>query len=237
MILGAAVRRDHRVPHYENVFTATGLGSPPLDVQFRQNFTHALEEMIVPSGNAMAGKCVHGVGYSYLNGVLEAGGFFDTSTKKGLWVAGDFSGGSDWPYVRIQSTNDRAVAQASTSLRIAQLMALILGRGVLDARSCDEMRDRLRRAARGQSRPGKDRDQSCLTRGAYQTILMTAGSSMRRSASARKAGGDVYSEICAVTGLDARTYVVAFQNFRPGAYRWEELISVIRNTITTYETP
>ncbi len=236
IILGAPVLRDHRVPHYEDVIDKTGATAMP---EFRTEFLKALEKMIVPSDNTMAGKSVHGVGYSYLNGALEAAKLFSSPTKKGMWVAGDFSEGKNWPYARIASTNDGDVAQASTSEAAAALLAIILKRGAIDTKSCDEMADRLVRAAQGLDPDGQG-DESWLTRaditGHFDRSSVTHD---KIGKGPLKKGGDVYSEVFALknVGGSAKTYVVAFQNFRPGVYGWADLVAAIRNSIKTYETP
>jgi len=238
IVLGGSATRNHRIPHYNDVFNVTALGAS-VEVRFRPEFIKALDKMIVPSDNTMAGRCVHGVGYSYLNAALEAGKMFDSSTKKGLWVAGDFSGGTDWPYVRIPSANDAEVAQASTSQAVALLMAIIMRDAALDATSCKEMRERLGRAARGDDPDGQG-DESWLTRGDIPNHLDRAWVTHDKiGLGPLKAGGDVFSEVCVVSGVGGgtRSYVLAFQNFRPGTYRWQDLLSVIRGAIAAYEKP
>jgi len=91
----------HRVPSYKDVFALTPTSGQGVTVSFSPAFNQALEGMIVPSDNQLAGRCVRGVGYGYLNGVLEATGFFDSSSPHGggLWVAGDFQQGKNWPSV------------------------------------------------------------------------------------------------------------------------------------------
>jgi hypothetical protein len=144
----------HRVPSYRNVFAmqpATwGVG---VTVAFTPGFNSALEGMIVPSNNVHAGTCVRGVGYGYLNGALAEGDFFNPSNDQGLWVAGDFQQGKKWPYVRIVSSNDGLVAQAGTTRDMAKLVALIMTDRVLDPASCNEMRGRLAKAAKGIDTP------------------------------------------------------------------------------------
>jgi hypothetical protein len=236
IILSAPVLRAHRVPHYADVIDKTGATAMP---EFRKDFLKALEKMIVPSDNTMAGKCVHGVGYSYLNGALEAAKLFTTGTKQGMWVAGDFSGGKNWPYARIPSTNDGDVAQASTSEAAALLLAVILKRGAIDTKSCDEMTERLARAAKGIDPDGQG-DESWLTRSDIPGHLDLASVTHDKvGLGPLKKGADVYSELLALqnVGGSTRTYAVAFQNFVPGVYRWADLVAVIRNAIKTYETP
>jgi subtilisin family serine protease len=47
------------------------------------------------SNNTSASKCILPLSYPYINGVLGSAGFFDKSTKAGLWLSGDY-GGHDW---------------------------------------------------------------------------------------------------------------------------------------------
>ena len=54
-----------------------------------------MKSMMRWSNNAAAGQCIFPLSYSYINGVLGAAGFFDSTAKKGLWVSGDYRG-NDW---------------------------------------------------------------------------------------------------------------------------------------------
>ncbi|WP_306534552.1 hypothetical protein [Geobacter sp.] len=220
----------HRVPSYRNVFepkpASLGLRAT---VAFSPAFERALEGMIVPSNNAHAAACVHGVGYGYLNGALAAGGFFDPSTSQGLWVAGDFQEGKKWPYVRIVSRNDGLVAQAGTTRDMAKLVSLIMTDRLLDPASCAEMRGRLARAAKGIDTPWVART------GVFKPGTITHNKLGLGPLKSRKI---VRSEVSVYQSPVAkgRRYVVAWQNLvevRPIGFA--DIAKIIKATITEFE--
>lgn len=220
----------HRVPSYRNVFepkpASLGLRAT---VAFSPAFDRALEGMIVPSNNAHAAACVHGVGYGYLNGALAAGGFFDPATNQGLWVAGDFQEGKKWPYVRIVSRNDGLVAQAGTTRDMAKLVSLIMTDRLLDPASCAEMRGRLARAAKGIDTPWVART------GVFKPGTITHNKLGLGPLKSRKI---VRSEVSVYQSPVAkgRRYVVAWQNLvevRPIGFA--DIAKIIKATITEFE--
>ncbi|HEX9945539.1 MAG TPA: serine hydrolase [Thermoanaerobaculia bacterium] len=221
------VMEQHRVPSYQNVFAATGLGK--LRVSFSPAFDKALEGMIVPSNNNHAATCVHGLGYGYLNGSLDAGGFFDPAIGRGLWVAGDFQQGKKWPYVRIASRNDGLVAQAGTTRDMAKLVSLIMTDRVLDAESCGEMRGRLARAAKGIDTPWVART------GIFKPGTITHN---KLGLGPLKSGKNVRSEVSVYQSPVAkgRRYVVAWQNLvELWPVGFADIARIIKATITEFE--
>lgn len=135
---------EHRLPKYEVMFQTTPSEKGDwLTFAFRKSYEQELEGMIPGGHNHNTRNCVHALGYSFLNGVLAAGGFFDASSKNGLWVAGDFTGG--WPVARVPSVNDGDVAQAATTEKLARLMTLIYDRALVDGDKSDSMRNLLNR--------------------------------------------------------------------------------------------
>src|SRR5262249_11499752 len=145
-VLGGNVPSSHRLPSYEQVLTATKIGSG-VTIDFTNSFKQSMDNMIIPSDNSATMRCVHGLGLSYLNGALAAGNFFDDSTGLGLWVGGDFQMGKVWAPVRITTVNDGSSSVGSTSEKMAELMASIVTGIVIDSSSCQEMIDRLAMAA------------------------------------------------------------------------------------------
>ena len=221
---------EHRVPSYRNVFAVKpvtwGMG---VTVAFTPEFARALEGMIVPSNNAAASTCIHGVGYGYLNGALASGGFFDPSIDQGLWVAGDFQEGKKWPYVRIVSRNDGLVAQAGTTRDMARLVALIMTNRLLDPASCDEMRAKLARAAKGADTPWVAR-----------TGLFKPGTIAHNKSGLGplKSGKNVRSEVSVYQSPVAkgRRYVVAWQNLVGlGPIGFADIATIIKSTVTEFE--
>jgi hypothetical protein len=227
-IARSLLREEHRVPSYGNAFTATSANFK-LSVSFSPGFGKALEGMIVPSNNIDASTCVHGVGYGYLNGSLAAGGFFDASIGRGLWVAGDFLQGKKWPYVRIPSRNDGLVAQAGTTRDMARLVALIMTDRLLDPASCGEMRGRLARAAKGVDTPWIART------GVFKPGTITHN---KLGLGPLKSGKNVRSEVSVYQSPVAkgRRYVVAWQNLvGTSPIGFGHIGRIIKATITEFE--
>ncbi|MFZ0708462.1 MAG: hypothetical protein WAM53_00330 [Terrimicrobiaceae bacterium] len=221
---------EHRLPLYKDVFAlkpaASGLR---VAVTFSPPFDRALERMIVPSNNADAATCVHGVGYGYLNGALAEGGFFDLSSDQGLWVAGDFQGGKKWPYVRIVSRNDGFVAQAGTTRDMAKLVSLMMTDQLLDPASCEEMRGTLARAAKGIDTPWVTRTR------VFKPGTITHN---KLGLGPLKSGNNVRSEVSVYHSPVAkgRRYVVAWQNLVGlSPIGFADIAGIIKATITEFE--
>jgi hypothetical protein len=62
--------------------------SPSFD--FKSSFKKDLEAMMRKSDNWAAGRCIHRVGYDYINGALTHGGLYSPADKSGFWLAGDY---------------------------------------------------------------------------------------------------------------------------------------------------
>jgi hypothetical protein len=231
-VLGGTVPSSHRLPSYEKVLTTTQVGGS-LVVDFRTDFSKSLDDMIIPSDNNAARQCVHGLGFSYLNGALAAGGFFDDSTGRGVWVGGDFQMGHDWAPVRIATVNDGNSSVASTTSAMVRLIVSIVTTNVLDTSSCDDMNARLKSAAAGP-------DQPWLTRTALvPTALVIPRSSVTHNKlglGPLNSGGDVFSEGSVLSGLGRNNYAVSWQNLTPGKpSQFADVAAVIRKTIGSYE--
>src|SRR5262249_4668434 len=143
MVTGRAP--DVRLPRWRDVFTASGTGAG-LSVRFTAGYTTSLERMIVPSDNGEAGRCIRGVGYAYLNGLMLKHGFFDAASKNGCWLAGDFSGSH---VVTIPCDNDGDTKQGATSAAMARLGTAISLGTVLPAASHGEMLELLKKSSHG----------------------------------------------------------------------------------------
>lgn len=220
----------HRVPSYKDVFALTpSTWGHRVTASFSPVFDQALEGMMVPSNNVKAGTCIRGIGYGYLNGALAAGGFFDPSIDRGLWVGGDYQQGKIWPYIRVVSRNDAWVAQAGTTRDMAKLVSLMMTDQLLDPASCAEMRGRLARAVRGPDPPFVARV------GVFRPGTITHN---KIGFGPLKSGKPVLSEV----GLyqspvkSGRRYVIAWQNLvgnsRSGVV---DVAKVIKDTITEFE--
>ena len=133
-----------RVPRYQDIFDAAPIAAGGFTLSFKPFFSDALSDMIVHGNNQATGFVIHSLGYSYINGLLQSAGFFRNATaQSGIWLAGDFLVASldpstkriigrykgkvieKWPYVRIDSVNDKKVAQATTCIDMAKLFVLL----------------------------------------------------------------------------------------------------------------
>ena len=225
-LISGGAKSNQQVPTYKNVFAVTNLGGK-LQIQFTPGYRDNLKRMIVNSDNDAAGICIHGLGFGYLNGALEQGGFFDSTSKTGVWAAGDFKHG--WTAVRIPCENlAGGTAQGATTDALARLMTVIVFGNVLDNRSHFEMSKLLREAAHGT-------DPSFLSR----PIM---GHLREDQVLHAKIGigedPDVLSEAELLKGVGAKpgkSYMVAWQNVENLAVNVTKIIDIIKDAITTYE--
>ena len=213
-----------RAPSYESVFSI----SNSLDIDFRSSFKHNLEEAIVHSDNRAAGQCIHGLGYSYINGALEQGGFFDSGTKKGVWAAGDFKQG--WAPIRIPCENlDVGTAQGATTDDMTRLLAVMVLGDVVKSEMHFEMSQVLQRAAIG-------KDPSFLSRPSVPGHLNKGQVTHAKIGIGEDP--DVLSEGELVKGIGRAdgVYFVAWQNVANSIDNLTKVIAIIKNAITAYET-
>jgi hypothetical protein len=229
----------HRRPSYSKMFTAGAGGA----IDFTAGYAAALHEMIVSSSDADAATCVHGVGYSYLNGTLSAGGFISASrtAPAGIWVAGDYTFGHGWPYVRgVTSANDGPAAFAGTTRQLARMLTLISTGELVDSASSGEMAALLGEAAHGTGgNPPPDWPWTALGKPRIpleKFVLNKVGVGPK----GRNPGSQqFYSEVSLVKDVAAagHSYVVAWQNLLdPGPYSpIADMAQLILDTLRAYE--
>jgi hypothetical protein len=102
-------------------FASTG----PNRVEFKPSYKHDLEEILE---NENAGRVIRPLGYAYINVSLMKGGFYDPATKKGIWLAGDYSGATITPTVRVPVDNDSVPdgsGQAMTTEQMSRMFRLV----------------------------------------------------------------------------------------------------------------
>lgn len=126
-------------------------GLPPISPEFKNppgKFHDWMRLMLRWSNNKAASKCIRALTYPYINGVLAAAGFFDPSTKTGLWMSGDYQK-KDW------LSNDRAGQRLSprwarlqrrpvsnftgTAFQVARFMTLLAQGRLVDPASSTAM--------------------------------------------------------------------------------------------------
>lgn len=133
-----------RKPDYRAVLEVTNGSTWRVDFTARQ--LAAFEDMIVNQNNPGATTTIHGLGYPYLNGKIADDGFFSGSS--GMWLAGDYAGGAQWPAARIPTLNDGPSAQATTVRHLARMFTLLFTDRLIGPLSGAGMKDLLGRAGK-----------------------------------------------------------------------------------------
>jgi hypothetical protein len=217
----------HRKPSYSAVCSPTPNAAGLID--FTSTYTTSMNEMIVPSNNSEAMNCIHGLGYSYLNGALSAAGFFNGTA--GVWVASDYQFEKVWPAVRaVQSHNDGMATLTGTTHQMARIFALIKTSKLVDAGSSSEMEGILKKAAQGVDVPWTARDGRLpVSKFVYNKLGLGPKG---------KGPQQFRSEVSVLQdpGKSGHTYVVAWQNLlQLTTYDLGDMTGVIVDTITQYE--
>lgn len=227
---------SHRLPRYAGMLT----GSPPT-VDFTATYVTNLEKMIVESDDELTAECVHGIGYSFLNGVLDRAGFFDAGGENGLWIAGDyreekFSSREKYPAVRIAAMNDVDTAQGGTAREMAWLVALMATGRLISAGVSGEMMGLLTKAATVVPPATHPFDPPFISRGT--SIPEKCVVANKLGVGPYKNGRNCFSEVnvLARVGKPERRYVVAWQNLDRGLpYQFTDVATIVRKTILDYE--
>jgi hypothetical protein len=224
----------NRQPSYANVLAVSAAGV----IDFTSTYSTALQQMIVPSSDSDAATCIHGLGYSYLNGALSAGGFITANSagSTGLWVAGDYLFGKGWHYVRgVTSANDGPAAYAGTTQQMARMVALISTGALVDADSSNQMEALLSQAAQGVDSPWASRGTPGIPVANFVLNKLGLGPQGR----GHQGPPQFRSEVSLIKDAAAagHSYVVAWQNvLDPGPYTFDtDMAQVILDTLGTYE--
>ncbi|MCK7622301.1 hypothetical protein MUU72_04035 [Streptomyces sp. RS10V-4] len=231
------ITQPMRVPKYPTIFdTPQALASGGCLMAFNPAFTAHMQGMIVPSDNNQASATIQALGYSWINGLLARAGLFDPNTNQGIWLAGTFTGA--FPAVRVPSVNDGPSAQATTTIDMTRLLALLIEGATLDARSVDgiagDMRDLL---AEAQSVG----DASFLTTGARQGIDgLGAGFTLTHSKIGlgplnSPAGSTVASEATVLShDASGQQFLVCWQNLLNLNDRHNAMAFLVRRTLLNF---
>ena len=170
----AAVTPAMRVPNYRAIFAAIPLTTGGVAAEFAAAFRNNLVAMIVDSNNNAAGAVVQALGYSYINGALEAGGFFRSAfPPNGVWLGGTFVGLR--PPVRVDTENDGDSAQATTCSDMANLCAHIVQRTLVSAEASAQMNKLWYDAAHGIDASFIDHERRALSTRSYSVTHTKVG--------------------------------------------------------------
>ena len=62
----------------------------PGSFDFEDKFKTDMNLMIKKSDGEATARCIHKIGFDYMNGALTHGGFYSPKDKSGMWLAGDY---------------------------------------------------------------------------------------------------------------------------------------------------
>jgi hypothetical protein len=245
-----------RLPQYEQMFKVT---EGPLTIEFdgkieaastdpkirpTSPFGQSMFEMIVASDDPLATRCIDMIGFSFLNGALVAGGYFEVDTdptkSKGLWVSGDYASRQ---LRAVMTVNDGAGKLVGTTRRFAQMMAAIQFNvvPVLEPPLVG-MTALLEKAVSGTV--------VALAAGIPQSHFL--GNKVGFDEVGRRFGTQprTYSEVSALKSASGKQYVLAWQNLqtkkptivggKPSWGAWQlysttDMANIVRATVRTYE--
>jgi hypothetical protein len=179
--------------------------------------------------NNGARDCMHRLGFSFVNGSLDAAGFFGIVTETGIWMATDYviddpPGVGNWPSFNIPVSTNGTSAAAMSVQTMAHLLATIHREELIDQASSQAMRSIFR------------------TGGAWLTTLanqnsfsfVSTGAKVGHSASASAKVGSVMSEAAFLDRKsDGEQFVAVWQNV-PDALGSEPIYRVIDDVISNW---
>lgn len=118
-------------PDLKRIFDIAG-SNGNWTVHFTDKYMKDMEDMIGPSDNEAASRCILPLGYQYIQGALAAEGLYSGG---GLWLAGDYSKGRDGiPEPKSKSH------QAADAASVAKFMALLVKQDLVENTASAVMR-------------------------------------------------------------------------------------------------
>lgn len=231
--------RANACPQYASVFDVQSASPEPgFTVSFSKAFENHMDQMIKISSNNDAAETIHGSGYGYLNGALASAGLLDASSSTGIWLAGDYaetSYANKYPYFRIDSVNDKRVAQATSVLQFARMYTLMADGKLVDAASSQEMLEYLHRAVTYQHEVWIDRTvENGTPQGGLDPSEFTVTHN-KLGVGPLKTNESVYSEASILQhNATGRRFVVVWANLVLDATVWAPVAQVVRRTILGY---
>lgn len=127
---------------FDQALTATPAGPDRYSVSLSAQHDTDLRSIVSHQRqNDGARNCVHRLGYSYVNGALDAAGFFDAATETGIWWATDYGG---WRDFNVPVSTNGTSSAAMTALSMANLLAWMHRGKLVGLTPSQTMRDILR---------------------------------------------------------------------------------------------
>jgi hypothetical protein len=215
---------------FGEALTASPAGANQFRVQLSAAHLNDLRSIFVDQrNNDPPSRCMHRLGYSYVNRALEAAGFLDSVTGTGLWMATDYGGWSDFHVpVSTRSTGrvprNGSSSAAMTALAMASLLAHMHRGQLVDTASSQAMR--------GIVRPGGTWLSGLPSRDDFS--FTGDGAKVGHSPSASAFVGSVMSEAAFLKRKsDDAPFLAVWQNV-PDALGSEPIYRVIDEMIRTW---
>jgi hypothetical protein len=108
---------------------------------FKPAFWQDLDAMMKKSDNRAAGRCIHRIGYDYVNGALAHGGLFSAADKSGFWLAGDYIPASDKSNRDGVQIPGMGTGQAASAKSAALLLVNLAREELISASASKDMKD------------------------------------------------------------------------------------------------
>jgi hypothetical protein len=132
---------------FDQVLTATADASGVFSVQMSPRHDQDLRSIFSNQNqNNGARDCMRRLGFSYVNGALDAAGFLGLVTQTGIWMATDYipdnpPGANNWPSFHVPVATNGTSSAAMTALSMASLLCRIHRKELIDATASKTMRD------------------------------------------------------------------------------------------------
>jgi hypothetical protein len=135
-----------RKVQFDKALTATADASGKFTVAMSQQHDQHLRSIFADQNqNVGARECMHRLGFSYVNGALEAAGFLGLVTEKGIWMATDYIKDDppepgNWPSFNLPVVTNGTSSAAMTTLSMAHLLKQMHRGDLIDAATSGTMR-------------------------------------------------------------------------------------------------
>ena len=110
------------------------------DFDFKPKFRQDLDAMMKQSDNWAAGRCIHRVGYDYINGALTYGGLYSAADRSGFWIAGDYIPSSDKSNREGARIPGMGTSQAASAKAAAVLLVNLAREELINAIASQDMK-------------------------------------------------------------------------------------------------
>jgi hypothetical protein len=136
-----------RKVNFKEALTATSDASGVFRVSLSTRHDQDLRSIFSNQNqNLGARNCMHRLGFSYVNGALDAAGFFGITSQTGIWMATDYipdnpPSADNWPSFNIPVATNGTSSAAMTALSMANLLNKIDRGELINATTSQTMRD------------------------------------------------------------------------------------------------